>query len=163
MENLYKTLECASDAAHDELKQAYQKLALKFHPDKIQGANGPLSGEEQQVAKDKFIAIDKAWKILGNQETRNEYDARWKQRCIAQDWPIQDEIEIEDFDYEEDPERYVYSCRCGGQYVLTGVDVSFQMDYVSCAFCSLCIKVDYNDDFLQYINFQMAEKSCPSW
>ena len=47
-----------------ELKKNYQELLLKHHPDK----NG---GQESET----FIAVNEAWRVLGNQELRAVYDA----------------------------------------------------------------------------------------
>ncbi|XP_051885156.1 dnaJ homolog subfamily C member 24 isoform X1 [Pristis pectinata] len=54
-----------------ELRQNYQRLILLYHPDK-QSADVP-AGELEERAQ-RFIEVDQAWKILGNEETKREYD-----------------------------------------------------------------------------------------
>lgn len=142
MENYYETLGCHCNAPHEELKQAYQKLALEYHPDKLcQQHADAAAGSNVQDSTQKFIAIDRAWKVLGDTDMRREYDARWTLRCAAQKWPIQDEVDFTDFEWDDEEQMYFYSCRCGGDYVLSKIDAGFGVDYVCCESCSLCICV----------------------
>ena len=142
MEDYYAVLGCSNDAAFEELKRSYQNLLLKHHPDKA-AQNKDDSNHDNGVT---FIKIKKAWDVLCDDTTRKEYDARWKQRTLAQQWPVQDEVEFEDFDYNIPEERYLHTCRCGGEYVLTPMDAKFKMDYVNCLYCSLHVKVIYPED-----------------
>ena len=61
----YETLGVARDASPDEVKRAYRKLALKYHPDQNEG-----SAEAEAHFKDAAEAYD----ILGNEEKRAQYD-----------------------------------------------------------------------------------------
>ncbi len=63
---LYDTLNIPVNAAPDEIKSAFRKLALKSHPD--QNRNSPES-------KAEFILIHNAYSVLSNSERRAEYDA----------------------------------------------------------------------------------------
>lgn len=66
MENkdLYKILEISSEATQEEIKKAYRKLSLKYHPDK----------NSDKSAVGKFNEISSAYEILGDIEKRKEYD-----------------------------------------------------------------------------------------
>ena len=65
--NYYKILNVNKNATNDEIKQAYKKLALKYHPDK--NRNNKESSEEI------FKNISEAYQILGNEENRKKYDS----------------------------------------------------------------------------------------
>lgn len=61
----YKLLNVSKDASDQELKKAYRKLAMKYHPDKTKG---------NKVAEDKFKKINEAYAVLSDKEKRNKYD-----------------------------------------------------------------------------------------
>lgn len=55
--NAYKILEIEQSASDDEVKKAYRKMAVKFHPDKV----SHLGEEYQQAAKEKFQKVQDAY------------------------------------------------------------------------------------------------------
>jgi len=67
--NLYDILKVKYDASIDEIKKAYKKLSLKYHPDK-QKTSG-LSLEETTKI---FIKISEAYEILSDEQKRYKYD-----------------------------------------------------------------------------------------
>ncbi|NXQ00827.1 DJC24 protein, partial [Vidua macroura] len=67
----YKILGAQPSDSPAELKRKYQKLALLHHPDKR--AADAAAGDAEERAQ-RFIEIGQAWKILGNEETKKEYD-----------------------------------------------------------------------------------------
>ena len=62
---MYSLLGLKKGATHEEIKKAYRSLVFKIHPDKKK--NDP-------EASSKFSNINKAYKILSNEETRKFYD-----------------------------------------------------------------------------------------
>lgn len=71
----YKTLGVSKDAGEKEIKKAYRKLALKWHPDK-----NPDSKEE---AEEKFKEISEAYDVLSDKEKRSVYDRYGKEGLRA--------------------------------------------------------------------------------
>lgn len=70
MTDHYAVLGVGKGASEDEIKKAYRALALKYHPDKIQRGNGPVSEEEGN----RFREITKAYEILSDPSKRRMYD-----------------------------------------------------------------------------------------
>ena len=66
----YKILGVEKDASQEEIKKAFRKLAVKYHPDK----QGDKSESEKEQAKQKFQEINDAYEVLGNEDKRKEYD-----------------------------------------------------------------------------------------
>ncbi|QDS71374.1 hypothetical protein FKW77_002647 [Venturia effusa] len=65
----YKVLGVSRDADERDIKKAFRKLTLKFHPDKASLQN--ISPEEAQK---KMAAINEAYEILGDPELKARYD-----------------------------------------------------------------------------------------
>lgn len=69
----YKVLGVSKTASADEIKKAFRKLAVKYHPDKNQG---------DKAAEEKFKEINEANEVLGDPEKRKKYDElgeNWQQ------------------------------------------------------------------------------------
>lgn len=64
--NHYDTLKITPHATQNEVKTAYYKLTLQYHPDKNQS----------EYAKQKFQDISEAYEVLSNHELRKNYDRR---------------------------------------------------------------------------------------
>ena len=60
----YEVLNVARDAAPEQIKKAYRRLAHKFHPDRNSAAD----------AEAKFKEAAEAYEVLSDQEKRHRYD-----------------------------------------------------------------------------------------
>jgi DnaJ-class molecular chaperone len=61
----YEILGVGKSASDDEIKKAYRKLAVKYHPDKNQG---------DKEAEEKFKEISEAHEVLSDKQKRTRYD-----------------------------------------------------------------------------------------
>ena len=61
----YKILGIEKTASADEIKRAYRKLALKYHPDKNPG---------DKSSEERFKEINEAYEVLSNPSKRERYD-----------------------------------------------------------------------------------------
>ncbi len=74
LKDYYKVLHLSSTASSDEIKKAYRKLALQFHPDK----------NSTPQAKAVFQEINEAYGVLSDPVKKNNYDFRFNQSYQAQ-------------------------------------------------------------------------------
>ena len=61
----YETLGVARDAAESEIKKAYRKLAMQYHPDRNNG---------DSAAEERFKEVTEAYEVLSDTEKRVQYD-----------------------------------------------------------------------------------------
>ena len=67
----YKILSVAKTATEDEIRKAYRKLAVKYHPDK---------NPDNKLAEEKFKEANEANEVLSDPDKRKQYDK------LADDW-----------------------------------------------------------------------------
>ncbi len=75
----YEVLGVSKNASKDEIKDAYRKLAMQYHPDRNKAAD----------AEDKFKEVSEAYAVLSDDQKRRQYDtlghAGFDQRYTAED------------------------------------------------------------------------------
>eukprot|EP00944_MAST-04C_sp_MAST-4C-sp1_P014319 g14319.t1 len=71
-ENLYDVIGVDTNCDKRTIKRAYRKLAIKYHPDKVEG--------DKVYAKEVFQKIANAYEILSNDAKRAEYDRFMKEK-----------------------------------------------------------------------------------
>ena len=59
-ESDYKILEISKEATEEEIRKAYRKMAMKYHPDKVLN----LGPEIQKDAQDKFLKVQQAYENI---------------------------------------------------------------------------------------------------
>ena len=63
----YDVLGLSKGASEEDIKKAYRKLAMKFHPDRNQG-------DDAKVAEEKFKEAKEAYEMLSDEQKRAAYD-----------------------------------------------------------------------------------------
>jgi len=66
--NYYDILGVSKESTNEEIKKAYRKLAMKYHPDK---------NKWDKASEEKFKEIQEAYNVLWNEESRKKYDMFW--------------------------------------------------------------------------------------
>ena len=74
-QDFYTTLGVSRTASEDEIKKAYRKLAMKYHPDRNQG---------NKEAEEKFKEAAEAYEVLRDPEKRQRYDQFGKEGVNGQ-------------------------------------------------------------------------------
>lgn len=66
----YDLLGIEKTASESDIKKAYRKLAMKYHPDKFSNA----SEKEKKEAEEKFKEVNEAYQVLSDADKRAKYD-----------------------------------------------------------------------------------------
>ena len=56
----YKILDLTSSASNLDVKKAYRKMAMRYHPDKL----NELSKSQQKMGKEKFLKVKEAYEAI---------------------------------------------------------------------------------------------------
>lgn len=74
-EDYYSVLGVSKDANADDIKKAFRKMAMKYHPDRNPG---------DKEAEEKFKKVAEAYEVLSDQEKRSMYDQLGHERYTQQ-------------------------------------------------------------------------------
>jgi len=77
-DDYYGILGVKKTAKPKDIKSAYRKLALQYHPDKVDG-----DAAAKEAAEKKFVQVSEAYAVLSDDEKRNVYDKYGKRGLEA--------------------------------------------------------------------------------
>ncbi|MEN6422765.1 MAG: DnaJ C-terminal domain-containing protein [Smithella sp.] len=103
-EDYYQVLGVDKKASADEIKKAYRKLALKWHPDK---------NPNNKAAEEKFKKISEAYAVLSDTEKRQQYDQFGSADQYRQQYSQEDIFR--NFDLDEILKSFGFSGARGGR------------------------------------------------
>ena len=66
----YEVLGIDKNASESEIKKAYRKMAMQYHPDKFANA----TDKEKEEAEHKFKEINDAYQVLSDSQKKAQYD-----------------------------------------------------------------------------------------
>ncbi|XP_040019226.2 dnaJ homolog subfamily C member 24-like isoform X3 [Gasterosteus aculeatus] len=96
-EDLYAVLGAGPSDSAQQLRHRYQRLALQYHPDRHAGS----SSAEAESGMKRFLEVDAAWRVLGDQTTRRQYDLQRRAQELKQDWPVDSVVHLQDMIWEQ--------------------------------------------------------------
>ncbi len=105
--NLYDDLELDRLANPEDIKAAFRRMALNYHPDKT-----------CSTSTDQFLRARESWEVLGDEGKRRVYDEKLKQRDPPDH--VWQEVRWDDLLMSEEDGnpgmRYYWPCRCGDSF-----------------------------------------------
>ncbi|CAF0954878.1 unnamed protein product [Adineta steineri] len=73
-----------------------------------------------------------------------------------------DEVEIEDFEYDDESETYYWPCPCGDRFQITKEELESGEDTARCPSCSLIVRVIYDKDAFMEKTSNLKQKTSPA-
>ena len=123
----YETLGVSSDATYEEIRHAYQRLLVAWHPERTKNTDGPETVQR----------LNRAWEILSDSDLRAEYNEYYLPR--AKERRIQDKIARRTGSFSMHAKHCrIETCfgghcfRCGQRWDICRADTSLGRDKLQC-------------------------------
>lgn len=133
----YALLSVSPSASPTEVKNAYHRALLRYHPDK-QVSRQPTA---PHLPHGDIGSLKIAYETLAAPESRARYDALRAAKASAPR-PAQ-VVSLEEFTELEDAFAWTYACRCSGAYIITEQDMERGQHLVGCNSCSEVVSVGF--------------------
>jgi len=146
----YSLLSVSPSASSAEIKQAYRRILLLYHPDKHTLPDGVAQAQPISTAIDVGL-LKEAYTTLTSSALRAAYDSRRIREPRSGDPRPAQIISLEDFDeigQDAEVAKWAHSCRCGGSYVITETAMEAGEHLVGCDSCSEVV----------WVGFELAEE-----
>jgi diphthamide biosynthesis protein 4 len=145
----------ANTLSKQDVKAAYHRTLLRYHPDKINTLNNKEALAREDEESYTIDEITDAYNTLASPVTRAAYDKQLESLPTRTNGKLTKETlhngveihDLEDLVYDVDKDVWSRGCRCGDPYgyVLTETELERESSegeiYVACKGCSLWIKV----------------------
>lgn len=140
----YEILGISEAASTDDVRHAYQRLALRHHPDR--GSDAACSSKSHA-----FVRVQRAYDLLRDPEVRKRYDAEQRAELLrahatnaSRDLPV----DIDEMQYEESADAggggvWRHTCRCGDEFLLHEAQLLDGIDAIHCRSCSYVLRPLY--------------------
>ncbi|XP_050234326.1 uncharacterized protein LOC126682629 [Mercurialis annua] len=118
----YDILSIQENASYEEIRTSYRSAILNYHPDKLQQNTHQTSNPHYELEA-RFLNVQKAWDILGNERSRRVYDSEL--RALRNDSGVAEDLGLDDMMMEDSGEvlDLFYQCRCGDYFSIDSLEL----------------------------------------
>ena len=157
--NFYEVFSLSQSASQTEIKTAYHRALLHFHPDKNHKVNSTKADDLNILDTHPGTTTDpipislikEAYHTLSTPDLRARHDALLLQKGQPPGPRPAQVVSLEDFQEDPDPRDdseseggpWRYKCRCGGTYTITSTEMENGHHLVGCNGCSEVVWVGF--------------------
>lgn len=88
------------------------------------------------------MKIQEAWEVLKTEDGRKNYKSSLQSRTETCNISY-NELDLDEMEYIDEEDRYVYECRCGDMFSVTTEQLEQGIDIIHCKGCSLSMSLQY--------------------
>eukprot|EP00035_Acanthoeca_spectabilis_P014778 m.288599 g.288599 ORF g.288599 m.288599 type:complete len:167 (+) comp16220_c0_seq61:55-555(+) len=141
----YAVLGLLQTCTAEELRERFKVLSLQLHPDKqhpsaATSAGNPVAGDAEATS---FQRVVQAYSTLKDSVARKHYDAVRLAGGVAQELPVDAEVDLDDLTWDDETGRYTWPCRCSSEFVATEEHLEAGLTVFGCSGCTLSIRIHY--------------------
>ncbi|KJE91102.1 hypothetical protein CAOG_02290 [Capsaspora owczarzaki ATCC 30864] len=140
---LVNGLQADSSAAAATASPAPGATALE--PDTMMMMTGVTRAPADPSTSDTsvFLLIQEAWETLRDAQLRAVYDAQRSNAYLSLVAAVNEDLVLEDWDFDDGEGCYIYPCRCSGEFVATPRNFAGRVELFGCTNCSLAVRMVY--------------------
>lgn len=129
----YSLLAVSRNSSPAQIKTAYHRALLIFHPDKHKSTSTSVD----------VTSIKEAYATLADPYARSTYDLKLQERPGSKGPRPAQVVSLEDFEEDTAGTAWRHNCRCGGFYEIIEEDLERGKHIVGCGSCSEVVWVGY--------------------